>query len=210
MSNTDAEWMEQYMEAHPPQDKEVEVEVEVLARPAGWPFIRKDILHISPEHLSHWVRSEGDIKTGPTAAARILKSQGGTPSGLSQRAISPGREDQTYRFWKMHKQEGQDDAIPQNQEAQDQEAQDQEAQGQEAQGQEAQEKKCKRCGPVGQYSHGDGLLCVDCLNELVSFQRVPCSCGAQAGEPCRTKSGKVISTAHKPRLAALDELNRKE
>ena len=41
MSNTDAEWTEQYMEAHPPQDKEVEVEVEVLARPAGWPFIRK-------------------------------------------------------------------------------------------------------------------------------------------------------------------------
>ena len=191
MTKSDTNWLEKYLETHSP--KEAEPDIPVV--PAGWPFTQHGTLHVSPEHLSRWIRGQGEIKTGPTAAARILKSQGGTPSGLSQRTIIPGQIHQTYRFWKMHKQEGQDDALPQDQEAQDQKAQDQ---------------KCKRCGNVGQYSHGDVLVCVDCIDELVSFQRVPCGCGAQAGEPCRTKSGKVISTAHKPRLAALDKLNGKE
>lgn len=195
MSNTDTDWTEQYMEAHPPQNEDVEIEVEGLARPAGWPFIQAGALHISPEHLSHWVRSQGDIKTGPTAAAKILKEQGGTPSGMS----SPMGPNQVYRFWTMPQPE------PPQGEGQDGQAEEQQG---------PKDKKCRRCGNVGQYCHGDGLLCVDCFDELAhilrSFQRVPCICGASASEPCRTKSGKVISKAHKTRLAALDELNRKE
>ena len=197
MTKSDTNWLEKYLETHSP--KEAEPDIPVV--PAGWPFTQHGTLHVSPEHLSRWIRGQGEIKTGPTAAARILKSQGGTPSGLSQRTIIPGQIHQTYRFWKIPEPEPpQQRPMPEDVDGQG---------GQAPERQAPNEKECQRCGNVGQYSHDNGLLCVDCLNELVSFERVPCGCGASVGEPCRTKSGKVISNAHKTRLAALDELNRK-
>ena len=203
MTKSDTNWLEKYLETHSPREAERDIPVV----PAGWPFTQHGALHISPEHLSRWIRGQGEIKTGPTAAAKILKYQGGTPSGLSQRTIVPGQIHQTYRFWRMPEPEPPQGGPT----AQDAEGQGGPAPEHQAPEQQApKEKTCQRCGAGGQYPDGDVLVCVDCIDELVSFQRVPCGCGAQAGEPCRTKSGKVISTAHKPRLAALDKLNGKE
>lgn len=202
MTKSDTNWVEEYLETHSP--KEAERDIPVV--PAGWPFTQHGALHISPEHLSRWIRGQGEIKTGPIAAAKILKSQGGTPSGLSQRTICPGQKDQTYRFWRMPEPE----TPQQGPTAQDPEGQGSQAPEHQAPEQQApKEKTCQRCGAVGQYSHGDGLLCVDCFDELVSFRNVACVCGAPVGEPCRTKSGRVLSKSHKSRLNELAELNRK-
>ena len=175
-------------------------------------------------------RGRGDRGRGPSQTGRLALHTSGSPPHQPGASLAlgpqprrhqdrPDRSGQDPEGARRDAQrdelsDGPEPSVPllDNAPAEPPQGEGQDGQAEEQQG--PKDKKCRRCGNVGQYCHGDGLLCVDCFDELAhilrSFQRVPCICGASASEPCRTKSGKVISKAHKTRLAALDELNRKE